>query len=474
MIGIIDYGAGNLGSVKKAFAYLDVPHRIIASANELNDVSGLVLPGVGAFGAAIEKLKTNGFFTGLQLYIKDNRPFLGICLGMQLLMEESEESKGIKGLGLIKGTCRRFREGKIPHMGWNRVYHKNQGPLFKSIPEGSFFYFIHSYYVQEREQESDQWTAAVTSYTTSFTSVFESGNVCAVQFHPEKSGEIGLKLLKNWTQRCKTPLIKSFCGGSRGAVFSKSAPLVTTRIIPCLDIDNGRVVKGVQFGNIRDAGDPMELAALYNRQGADEITFLDIGATYKSREILLEVLERVSRRVFVPLSVGGGIRSIDDMRKVLHAGADKVSICSAALKNPLLLSEGARIFGSQCIVLSIDAKKVGNTWHAFLNGGRNDSGKDAIEWARQAEELGAGEILLNSIDRDGTQVGYDLELTRRISELVNLPVIASGGAGTMDHMKEVIIKGKADAVLLASLLHDRQLALPDIKAYLNEKGVKIR
>lgn len=249
---------------------------------------------------------------------------------------------------------------------------------------------------------------------------------------------------------------------------------MTIRIIPCLDVDQGRVKKGIKFTNIRDAGDPVELAKLYNNHGADEITFLDIGATYQSRQILLDVVEKVSRQVFVPLSVGGGITTIEDMRKVINSGADKVSICSAAIRNPSLLTEGAKLFGSQCIVLSIDAKRVGESWHAFLNGGRIDSGLDALQWAKQAEALGAGEVLLNSIDQDGTKAGYDLELTRKVSETVNIPVIASGGAGSMDHMVEAAKKGKADAILLASLLHNRELSLREIKKYLIEKGVNVR
>jgi imidazole glycerol phosphate synthase glutamine amidotransferase subunit len=389
MIGIIDYGAGNLGSVKKTFAYLNVPHRVITSAEELSGVSGVVLPGVGAFGPAIEKLKAHGFYTALQDYIAQNRPFLGICLGMQLLMDTSAEAGEIKGLGAVKGTCRRFQVGKVPHMGWNRVYLQKDSPLFNNIPGGSFFYFVHSFYVQGQDGEQERRTTAVTPYWVLFPSVFEAGNVCAVQFHPEKSGELGLRFIKNWIA-AKCPgstagasaaaqqLTKSF-SGVQGAVLQKS-PLAaggvengtTIRIIPCLDIDNGRVVKGIQFENIRDAGDPVELAALYDQQGADEITFLDIGATYKSREILLDVVEKVSRQVFVPLTVGGGLSSIEDMRKVLQAGADKVSICSAALRNPALLSEGARIFGNQCMVISIDAKRVGNSWHAFMNGGRGN------------------------------------------------------------------------------------------------------
>ncbi len=250
--------------------------------------------------------------------------------------------------------------------------------------------------------------------------------------------------------------------------------MLAIRIIPCLDVEDGRVVKGIKFTNIRDAGDPVELARLYNGQGADELTFLDIAASYKSRDIIIEVVERVSREVFIPFTVGGGIRSIEDMRKILNAGADKVAICTAAIRNPALVSDAAKIFGSQCIVLSIDAKRVGNSWHAFINGGREDCGLDVIKWAKEVERLGAGEILLNSIDMDGTKEGYDLELTRRISELVNIPVIASGGAGNLKQLLDAIVIGKAQAVLLASLLHYGEYTIKDIKEYLREKEVFVR
>ena len=250
--------------------------------------------------------------------------------------------------------------------------------------------------------------------------------------------------------------------------------MLAKRIIPCLDVDDGRVVKGVKFEEIRDAGDPVELARFYNEQGADELVFLDIGASYKSRETLIEVVRQVSSEVFIPLSVGGGIRSVEDMRNILLAGADKVAMCTSAIKNPNLLSDGAEIFGSQCIVLSIDAKRVGDSWHALTHGGRNDSGLDAIEWAKRGEELGAGEILLNSIDMDGMKQGYDLELNARVSELVGIPVIASGGAGNVQHMVEAITLGKADAVLLASLVHFGEYTIPQIKTYMQEQGVVVR
>lgn len=250
--------------------------------------------------------------------------------------------------------------------------------------------------------------------------------------------------------------------------------MLATRIIPCLDVDNGRVVKGVKFKNIRDAGDPVELAGEYNRQGADELVFLDIGASYKSREILAGVVRAVSKQVFIPLSVGGGLCTVKDMRTVLSAGADKVALCTSALRDPGLISKGAEAFGSQCIVLSIDAKKRGGSWNAFTLGGRRDSGKDAVEWAKQGEELGAGEILLNSMDKDGTGEGYDLELTRTVVEAVNIPVIASGGAGSLQQMADAVKKGRADAVLLASLLHYGRFTINDIKGYMKEKGVCVR
>jgi cyclase len=250
--------------------------------------------------------------------------------------------------------------------------------------------------------------------------------------------------------------------------------MLATRIIPCLDIDDGRVVKGVEFKGLRDAGDPVERASVYNAMGADELVFLDVGASPKSRQILIDVVEDVSRQVFIPLTVGGGLRSIEDMRMVLHGGADKVAICTAAIAQPELIAAGARAFGSQCIVVSIDAKRHETAWHAYTHGGRQDSGLDVLEWARYAVALGAGEILLNSIDMDGTRHGYDLKLTSMIATEVSVPIIASGGAGTLDHMVEAIHQGKADAVLLASLLHYEEYTIADIKKYLEKKGVCVR
>jgi imidazole glycerol phosphate synthase glutamine amidotransferase subunit len=465
MIAIIDYDAGNLGSVQKALDFLGVSYKLLNSGAGLTDpeISGVILPGVGAFGASVEKLQSRNFFEPLKHYIKENRPFLGICLGMQLLMQSSEETPGIKGLGVIRGICRKFTLGKVPQIGWNRIVNNKDSNLLKDVLDDSAFYFIHSYYVDVLETEC---VAATTDYHIPFTSAIERGNVHGVQFHPEKSGDIGLQVLYNWISQSSSASLDKKFWGVQNPFYKKGFGRRRhnkIRIIPCLDVDNGRVVKGINFKNIRDAGNPVELARRYNDEGADEITFLDIGATHKSRDILLDIVEKVSREIFVPLCVGGGISSLDDIRRVLNAGADKVSICSAAIRDPEILTEGARVFGSQCIVLSIDAGKVGNKWHAFLNGGRIDSGKEAVQWAIDAEQLGAGEILLNSIDCDGMQDGYDLELTRIISESVNIPVIASGGAGRIKHLEEAVQIGKADAVLLASLLHDNQLTIKKIK-----------
>lgn len=250
----------------------------------------------------------------------------------------------------------------------------------------------------------------------------------------------------------------------------------TKRIIPCLDVHGGRVVKGINFINIRDAGDPVEIASIYDKAGADELTFLDITASSDARTIMIDVVRRVAEQVFIPFTVGGGIRSTEDFREILKAGADKVSVNSAALKRPELITEAAYRFGSQCVVVAIDAKKRtnGSGWEVYLNGGRVNTGRDAVEWAIEAEKMGAGEILLTSMDCDGTKNGYDIGLTRSISESVNIPVIASGGAGTMEHFYEALTDGKADAVLAASLFHFREMEIRDLKAYLKEKGIEMR
>ena len=250
--------------------------------------------------------------------------------------------------------------------------------------------------------------------------------------------------------------------------------VLTKRVIPCLDVTGGRVVKGTNFVGLRDAGDPVELAMIYDAQGADELVFLDITASSDDRAPLLEVIARTAERCFMPLTVGGGVRSVEDMRRMLLAGADKVSLNTAALARPELISECAHAFGAQCVVIAIDAKRTGDGWSVFTHGGRRDTGRDAIAWAREAESLGAGEILLTSMDADGTKAGYDLELTDQVGRAVRLPVIASGGAGSLDHLAEVLLRGHADAVLAASIFHFGEQTVGDVKRFLRERGIEVR
>ncbi len=250
----------------------------------------------------------------------------------------------------------------------------------------------------------------------------------------------------------------------------------TKRIIPCLDVNNNRVVKGVNFVNLRDAGDPVEVAKAYNKAGADELVFLDITASSDNRNTVVDMVRRVAEQVFIPFTVGGGIRTVDDFKMLLREGADKISINSSAIMNPRLISDAADKFGSQCVVVAIDAKRRadGSGWNIYKNGGRVDVGIDAVEWARKVDKLGAGEILLTSMDCDGVKQGYDVELTRIISENVSIPVIASGGAGKKEHFYDALTEGKADAALAASLFHYKELEINDLKHYLKEKGVQVR
>jgi cyclase len=250
--------------------------------------------------------------------------------------------------------------------------------------------------------------------------------------------------------------------------------MLAKRIIPCLDVKDGRVVKGVRFVDLRDAGDPVEAAIAYDAQGADELVFLDITASHEARDIMLDVVRRTAEGVYMPLTVGGGIRSVDDVRRLLRAGADKVSLNTAALARPEVIREAAERFGSQCIVVAIDARREGERWRVYTHGGRNPAGRDAVAWAEEAVALGAGEILLTSMDRDGTKDGYDLELTRAVSDAVTVPVIASGGAGTLEHFHEAVTDGHADAALAASLFHFGIHTIPETKRYLAERGVEVR
>ena len=453
MIAIIDYDAGNLKSVEKALAAVGQESVITRDFQTILSADKVILPGVGAFSDAMHNLKKYDLDQVIREVAEKKIPLLGICLGLQLLFEESEESPGVEGLHLLDGKILRIpdKEGlKIPHIGWNSLNLQNQGRLFEGIEQQPYVYFVHSYYLKAAEPDI---VKATTEYSTMIDASVEKDNIFACQFHPEKSSTVGLKMLKNFANL-----------------------MFTKRIIPCLDVNNGRVVKGINFVNLRDAGDPVEVAAAYDKAGADEVVFLDITATSDARETVVDMVRKVAEKVFIPFTVGGGIRTVEDFKVLLREGADKISINSSAINNPRLISDAADKFGSQCVVVAIDARKRadGSGWNIYKNGGRLDVGMDAVEWAIQADRLGAGEILLTSMDCDGTKAGYDIELTRQIAENVSIPVIASGGAGTKEHFYEALTDGKADAALAASLFHYKELEIMDLKNYLADKGIPVR
>ena len=417
MIAIIDYDAGNIKSVEKAMQLLGQEVIITRDRETIMNADKVILPGVGAFGDAMSKLRQYGLDEVIRDVTAKGTPFLGICLGLQLLFERSDETPGVEGLGILKGEILRIpdKEGlKIPHMGWNSLKFQNNGRLFKGIQEDSYVYFVHSYYLRAADEGI---VTATTEYSTHIHASVEQRNV-----------------------------------------------------------NNGRVVKGVNFVSLRDAGDPVEIAKAYDKAGADELVFLDITASSDARGTVVDMVRKVAENVFIPFTVGGGIRTVDDFRKLLREGADKISVNSAAIDRPELIREAAQKFGSQCVVVAIDARRRedGSGWNIYKNGGRIDVGIDAVEWAMKVEKLGAGEILLTSMDCDGTKAGYDLELTRQIAENVSIPVIASGGAGTKEHFYEALTEGKADAALAASLFHYKELEIMDLKNYLAGRGVSVR
>ena len=346
---------------------------------------------------------------------------------------------------------------KVPHVGWNSLEVRAGSRLLAGVEPGEFVYFTHSFKAPVTPD-----TAAITQYIEPFSSAVESANVMGVQFHPEKSGATGLKILRNFL---------SWQGGNC---------MITKRIIACLDVHGGRVVKGVQFVDLIDAGDPATQAARHACEGADEIVLLDITATHEGRQTLLDTVRRTARELFVPFCVGGGIRSADDAAQVFEAGADKVSVNSAALADPTLIDAIGRSFGAQAVVVAIDARRDPQAAdpvrdaQVFVQGGRKTTGRRVVEWAREAEARGAGEILLTSMDSDGMRAGFDCELTAAVSEAVSIPVIASGGAGTVHHFVEVFGRGKADAALAASIFHFGVSSARSLKEELGKAGVSVR
>ncbi|MDJ0891259.1 MAG: imidazole glycerol phosphate synthase subunit HisF [Gammaproteobacteria bacterium] len=529
MITLLDYGAGNVRSVRNAIRRLGYEVKDVSRPADILRADKLIFPGVGSFGGAMTHLREKDFLQPLTEYLQAGRPYLGICLGLQTLYEGSDESPGVPGLGIIPGQVGRFRESElsVPHMGWNGITLKKASALFSDYA-GAKLYFVHSFRARSDGQDSD-WVLATTDYGERFVSAVEKGNVAAFQFHPEKSGDAGLEILRNFlaADELEPDGVRQPAGNLAGTRLAK-------RIIACLDVrtnDDGDLVvtKGDQYdvreaGLVRNLGKPVELARRYYDEGADEITFLNITGFRDfplEDQPMLEVLRCTSENVFVPLTIGGGIReytdsggkhysALDVASEYFRSGADKISIGSDAVyavedyrqrggaTGESAIERIAEVYGNQAVVISVDPRRVyvrspseterhciktaafgpaGEEYCWFqctVKGGREGRQVDAVELARVCEQLGAGEVLLNSIDRDGTGMGFDLELIQAVRGAVSIPVIASSGAGQLAHFVEVFEETDAEAALAAGIFHRREIPIADVKAHLGAAGIEVR
>ncbi len=466
-IVVVPTGTANLASVRAAFERLGAAVRIASHPGEVAEASRVVLPGVGSFGEVAPVLLAGGTGEAVRTRIAAGRPTLAICLGLQLLAASSDEAPGTAGLGVFGGTVRRLPEGvRVPQMGWNRVIADDECRL---LAPGTA-YFANSYALAEAPLG---WACAWFCHGGRFLAAAEKGPVVACQFHPELSGSYGQAFLLRWLGKAGAGPGASGDREALGDGTRRESPRLLPRIIPCLDVSAGRVVKGIRFAGLRDAGDPAELAAAYAEQGADELVILDVSATPQGRGHALETVRRVRSVVGIPVTAGGGVRTAEDAAALLGAGADKVAVNTAVVRRPALLGEMAERFGRQCTVLALDARRAGSRWEVVVRSGTEDTGLDAVDWARSASRAGAGEILLTSWDRDGTREGYDLELLAAVCRAVEIPVIASGGAHTPVHMAEALGTGAA-AVLAASIFHDGDATVAGLKADLRRYGVEVR
>jgi len=451
---IADSGVANLASIRSAFRSLGHEPTITTDPAEFAEAGFGVVPGVGAFGAGIAALRNSGLDEAVRERAQLDRPLLAVCLGMQMLGTGSDENPGVAGLGIIDERFVALSGSmRLPHLGWNRVEADAGGLL------GSGDAAFANTFCLPRMPEG--WRGAWTDYGGRFVSALQRRRLLATQFHPELSGRFGMDLLRRWLEDRPAPENATDPGRH------------SHRIIPCLDVRGGRVVKGVQFQQLRDSGDPAARAELYEAQGADEIVVLDIAASPEEAATRVDTVDRVRRRIQIPLTVGGGVRGIDDAERLLQAGADRISINTAAVRRPGLIDELVDRFGSQCIVLAIDARRRDGDWEVLVVGGSEPTGLSATDWAREGTKRGAGEILLTSWDRDGTGDGYDLDLVAAVSAAVPVPVIASGGVGAVADMAYAIEAG-ADAVLAASLFHDDVRTVGDAKAELARLGMAVR
>ncbi|MFN2366267.1 MAG: imidazole glycerol phosphate synthase subunit HisF [Desulfurivibrionaceae bacterium] len=529
MITLLDYGAGNVRSVRNAIKELGFEVKDVASPEDILRADKLIFPGVGNFITAIQRLNELDYIEPLLEYLRGDRPFMGICLGLQTLFEGSEESPGVPGLGLIPGMVGRFDDsrGSVPQIGWNGINIRKESPLFDNYRDEKF-YFVHSYRAVATPENRD-WLLSTTDYGEEFISSVQKGNVIACQFHPEKSGLAGLNIFKNFLG-ARDLAVKS-AGAARQV---KTKTRLAKRIIACLDVranDAGDLVvtKGDQYdvrekGEVRNLGKPVELARRYYEEGADEITFLNITAfrDFPLRDQpMIEVLRRTSENVFVPLTIGGGIRnytgsdgvfysSLDVAAEYFRSGADKISIGSDAVHTVeeylktgkktgmSSLEQISRVYGNQAVVVSVDPRRIyvnspeetdhytirtaapgpngeEYCWYqCTVKGGREGRDLDVVQLVRTCQELGAGEVLLNCMDRDGTGLGFDLELTRMVKENVTIPVIASSGAGRVEHFSEVFEKTGVEAALAAGIFHRREVPIEAVKSHLQASKIETR
>ncbi len=523
MITLLDYGAGNVRSVINAIERLGETVVPVSNGADIESAEKLVFPGVGNFGAMMHILRQKQLIDPLLRYLQSGKPFFGICVALQALFESSEEAPDEPGLGIIPGMVQRFdTELAVPHIGWNGINIHQPSPIFNGLQGDEKFYFVHSYHVVP---DGKDHILSTTDYGYEFVSAVQKDNIIATQFHPEKSGRAGLSLLDN------------FLAGNREAIIPTAGTGTTVlakRIIACLDVrsnDQGDLVvtKGDQYdvreeGEVRNLGKPVQLAQEYYNQGADEITFLNITAfrDFPLKDMpMIKVLQQTSKEVFVPLTIGGGIRDFTDRdgrhytalevaSEYFRSGADKISIGSdAVLIVEQVLETGkatgmssieqiARVYGNQAVVISVDPRRVyvenpdmvkhhvietafpGPTGEKYcwyqctIKGGREGRELDAVTLARVCEQLGAGEILLNCIDRDGTNSGFDLELIDSVRSAVSIPVIASSGAGCSEHFLEVFAETQAEAALAAGIFHRKEVPIGEVKRFLKQESVEIR
>lgn len=454
-VAVIETGLANLASVVAAFKRLGTTVVQTTDPDVVATATHVVLPGVGSFGSGRSALARAGLDRALIRRIQADRPTLGICLGFQLLAEGSEESPGVPGLGVLPGTSVRLPpDVAVPHLGWNALQVDAPGVLTSDI-----VCYAHSFALTRAPADAQ---VGWSTHGQRFVGAVSRGRLLGCQFHPELSGTRGSDLLERWLD-----------GRIAADPGVPEASGLRPRMVPCLDVRDGRVVKGVRFQGLRDSGDPVELARAYADQGADELVMLDVSATPEGRETAVATVAAIRAVLPVPLTVGGGIRSTDDAAKLLSAGADKVAVNSAAVARPEVLTELAERFGRQCTVLSIDAVRRGQGWQVVTRSGTRREDIDVVAWARQATALGAGEVLLTSFDRDGTRSGYDLRLLEAVSEAVHVPVVASGGADGPAHFSEALNAG-ADAVLAASIFHEGDWTVDRLKADLQRRGVVTR